>query len=150
MADGDPSEPRTTLLGVAVPRPETGAPATAAPEPVPNPAVTRAPNPGSWSGQARTTTLLPQQQPATAAPSQQAIAPYGGPVPQPDGTVGDGPIRVVCRRCQRTIWGWKLPFGVSCPMGPHHSHINWFLVAVVASFWAAFAVFVISLIGIAA
>jgi hypothetical protein len=39
---------------------------------------------------------------------------------------------------------------VSCPLGPHHSHINWFLVAVVASFWAAFIVVVLSLFAIAA
>lgn len=101
----------------------------------------------------RTTTPLPHQQPPIAgpAPSQRAMAPvHHGPVPGADGSIGDGPIRVVCRRCQRTVWGWKLPFGVSCPMGPHHSYINWFMVGVVASFWAAFVVVLFSLIGIAA
>lgn len=124
------------------------------PGPVPNPAAMASHPPSQPRVAAhdpRTTTPLPQQSPPAApAPSQQAFHVPRGPIPGPDGSVGDGPIRVVCRRCQRTVWGWKLPFGVSCPIGPHHSHINWFMVGVVASFWTAFVVVFFSLIGIAA
>lgn len=144
-----------TLRGFAVPEPSpkrkaTPDPATAPTEPVspvPNPATMGRPGPETAPMRAapgpRATAPLAAPNPPTAAPA----VPMGGPG---SGAIGDGPIRVVCRRCQRTVWGWKYPFGVSCPLGDHHAHINWFLVGVVASFWTAFIVLMISLVAIAA
>ena len=85
---------------------------------------------------------LYQNQPAPH-PSQRRHPSQHG---RGDGTFGDGPIRVVCRKCQRPVWGWKLPFGVSCPAGRHHAHLSWPMVAIVLTFYGSVAAMMIFLI----
>ena len=41
-----------------------------------------------------------------------------------------------CRRCARRVVGWKVAFGLQCPLGPHHARINYALVAITGLFWA--------------
>lgn len=157
MSEADGSRgPGHTLRGFGVPE-KLKAPAERSGE-APEPPAEPIPNPASMTAEAagRTTAPLaapsPQGPPAQPGPSMPPAAPPHpvAPVARGEsGAMGDGPIRVVCRRCQRTVWGWKLPFGVSCPMAEHHAHVNWFLVGVVASFWTAFVVVVISLLAIA-
>ena len=42
----------------------------------------------------------------------------------------------LCRRCARRVVGWKVAFGLQCPLGPHHARIHYPLVVLTGLFWA--------------
>ncbi len=133
------SRPVPPLLAEPTARP----PKTQVDEPIPNPARSLG------RSNSMTEPLLTPRQPARSH-DPRALFVREPRSRAPTSGVGDGPIRVVCRRCDRSVWGWKLPFGVSCPIESHHAHLSWWMVGVVASFWTIVVVLVIALVAIVA